>query len=115
VIEGVGNISGGTIVTQRDIRLESVGAVERAVPAPAESIPERPPPEVLAALDTAASALQDLDEAGIDVRLHLADAGSRVRVEVEGTDGVAHDVSLNRLLDFLSSGGGRSLILDERR
>jgi hypothetical protein len=103
MINGIGHIGDDPRVTgPRQKNVERSGAtfsVESV--APPAPVPMAPPPEVLAALDTAARVLHGLDDRGDELRLSVEQDGA-VRATFQPVDGGVQDLTHRQLLDLLA-------------
>jgi flagellar protein FlaG len=89
---------------------KAAAAREGREAAPVTPVPASPPPEVLEALDAAATVIRDLAENRVE--LHFEVEGGRIRVEVtDGEGNVVRQIPPTRLLDVLA-GGSDGLLVD---
>jgi hypothetical protein len=80
----------------------------------AEQVPDLPPAEVLAALDTAARVLSDLDRKQVSLHLDHDVSTGEVRVHVKSdATGAEHEILPQRLLNILA-GDTTGLVVDIR-
>jgi len=102
MVNGIGHIGDDPRVTgPRQKSVERSGAtfsVEAFAPPP--PVPMTPPPEVLAALDSAARVLHGLAGRGDELRLSVDQNG--VRATLQPVDGGIQDLTHRQLLDLLA-------------
>ena len=102
MINGIGHIGDDPRVTgARQKNVERSGAtfsVESV--APPTPVPMAPPPEMLAALDTAARVMHGLADRGDELRLSVDQDG--VRATLQPVDGGVQDLTHRQLLDLLA-------------
>ena len=72
--------------------------------APPTPVPMAPPPEVLAALDSAARVLHGLADQGDELRLSVehGEAGPKVKATLQPVDGGVQELTHRQLLDLLA-------------
>jgi hypothetical protein len=81
---------------------------------PATAAGERPPSEVLLAVDEAAAAIRELADRGVGLRVVVGREPRRVWVELSRAGGPAGELTASRALDLLACGAVGELLAEGR-